>query len=586
MIGLRAKLALAGALFASAAAAQVPAASAPPQAIGGPPAVIPAPPPSSPKPAAIEENTLGTPEGPPAGFLDPTNGGMADDIWSGSPRGAIEELLARMPLGTPIRSMRGLGRKLLLTKAEAPTGQAPRAFQTVRLQTLLTAGFVSDTAKLAAQIQFKDDPEFSHLQATAILLGGKPAEACGDATAVRETNVEPLWMQLRAYCYAAAGKTDLLEMTRGVMKAQGADDKAFEILLDDVLTHKATPPGMLHDPTAVEVFLMRQVGVPINPSLAARFGLAASVLALRDAKNSPQARADAATQAMHAGAASSAELGAVADAQTFTPQQFANAETAAAGLPFFQAQALIRQAVAHAASDDDKAKLLAVAFRLGRQNQLLPIAAAIQEKGAVVLAPTPAMRSFAPAFAQALLLVRQADAAERWRDMLDMKTDADKLLAASLAVQLYLVAPNPGRAGRAQEALSVLAANTLTPQPIGGFEAKEFAALALGVYDALGETMPADAKAQLANLMQHQLPGRRLPPVVAKHLADLKGQSATKGEAILTILDGVGAEGPGDLAPDQTASFVRTLKDLGEGDAARAFSVDALALYRPQPQPS
>jgi hypothetical protein len=393
-------------------------------------------------------------------------------------------------------------------------------------------------------------------------------------------------MQLRAYCYAAAGKTDLLEMTRGVMKAQGADDKAFEILLDDVLTHKATPPGMLHDPTAVEVFLMRQVGVPINPSLAARFGLAASVLALRDAKNSPQARADAATQAMHAGAASSAELGAVADAQTFTPQQFANAETAAAGLPFFQAQALIRQAVAHAASDDDKAKLLAVAFRLGRQNQLLPIAAAIQEKGAVVLAPTPAMRSFAPAFAQALLLVRQADAAERWRDMLDMKTDADKLLAASLAVQLYLVAPNPGRAGRAQEALSVLAANTLTPQPIGGFEAKEFAALALGVYDALGETMPADAKAQLANLMQHQLPGRRLPPVVAKHLADMKGQSATKGEAILTILDGVGAEGPGDLAPDQTASFVRTLKDFGEGDAARAFAVDALALYRPQPQPS
>ncbi len=184
---------------------------------------------------------------------------------------------------------------------------------------------------------------------------------------------------------------------------------------------------------------------------------------------------------------------------------------------------------------------LATAFRLGRQNQLLPVAAAIQEKGAVVLAPTPAMRSIAPAFAQALLLVRQADSAERWRDMLDMKSDADKLLAASLAVQLYLVAPNPGRAGRAQDALSVLAANTLTPQPVGGFEAKEFAALALGLYDALGETMPADAHAQLANLVQHQLPGRRLPPVAAKHLADMKGQSGQKGEAILTILDGVGA---------------------------------------------
>ncbi|HTW34538.1 MAG TPA: hypothetical protein VMD53_07965 [Rhizomicrobium sp.] len=586
MIGLRAKLALAGALLASTAAAQTPAANAPPQTIGGPATVVPAPAASAPKDSGIEVSTLGAPEGPPAGLLNQTNGGMADDIWTGSPRAAIEDLLARMPLATPIRSVRGLGRKLLLTKADAPVGQAPRMFQTVRIQTLLTAGFVSDTAKLAALIQMKDDPEFSRLQATAILLGGKPADACGDATASRETNAEPFWMQLRAYCYAMGGKSDLLEMTRDVMKAQGADDKAFEILLDDVLAHKATPPGMLHDPTAVQVLLMRQVGIPINPSLAARFGLAASVLALRDAKNSPQARADAASQAMHAGAASSAELNAIADAQAFTPQQFANAGTAAEGLPFFAGQALIRQAVARAANDDDKAKLLATAFRLGRQSQLLPVAAAIQEKGAVLLAPTPTMRSFAPGFAQALLLVRQADAAERWRDMLDMKTDADRLLAASLAVQLYLVAPNPGRAGRAQEALSVLAQNTLTPQPIGGFEAKEFAALALGLYDALGEPMPPDASAQLANLTQHQLPGRRLPPLVAKHLADMKGQPGMEGEALLTILDGVGAGGPADLAPDQTAAFVRSLKDWGEGEAARAFAVDALALYRPQPQPS
>jgi hypothetical protein len=95
--------------------------------------------------------------------------------------------------------------------------------------------------------------------------------------------------------------------------------------------------------------------------------------------------------------------------------------------------------------------------------------------------------------------------------------------------------------------------------------------------------MPADARAQLANLVQHQLPGRRLPPVAAKHLADMKGQSGLKGEAILTILDGVGAGGPADLAPDQTVSFVRSLKDWDEGDAARVFAVDALVLYRPQP---
>ena len=588
---LRVEFVLAGVLLATAAAAQVPAADAPPKTLGGTTAAAPvapvvAPPPAPVRNSGIEVNTLGAPEGQPAGTLDPSNGGMADDIWSGSSRATIEDLLVRLPLATPIRSIRGLGRKLLLTNAEAPTGPAPRSFQTVRLKALLSAGFVSDSGRLAPLIQLKDDPEFAELQAEAILLGGKPQDACSDATLTRQTGTEPFWMQLRVYCYAAAGNTDMLELTRGVMKAQGADDKAFEILLDDVLTHKATAPGLTHNPTAVQVFLMRQAGIPIGPSLAARFGLAASVLAMRDARNPPQARADAASQAMHAGAASTLELGAVADAQTFSPQQFANAANAATGLPFFEGQALIRQAVAHATSDDDRAKLLAIAFRLGRQNELLPVAAAMQERGAVGVVPAPAMRAFAPAIAQALLLVRQTDAAERWRDMLDPNNEADSLLAASLAVQLNLASPNPGRASRAQGALSLLASNSATPQALGGYEAKEFAALALGLYDALGEPMPADAKAQLPNLMQHQWPGRRLPPIVMKHLGDLKDQSGTKGEAILTILGGIGAGGPGDMAPDAIVSLVRSLREMGEGEAARALAVDALLLYRPQAAPS
>jgi len=582
MIGLRAELALAVGLFASAAAAQTAAVSAPPAPQPPPVNVSHAPA----RTTAIEVNTLSAPEGPPAGLLDSTNGGLGDDIWSGSQRGATGEMLARLPLATPIRSVRSLSRRLLLTKAEAPTGPAPRAFQTVRLQALLDGGFVGDAAKLAPQIEVKDDPEFARVQAEAILLGGTPADACGTATATRESDGQRFWMQLRAYCYAVGGKGDLLDLTRGVMKAEGADDKPFDVLFEDFLAHKTLPPGPLHDPTAVEVFLMRQLGLPLPSSLAAKFGLAGSVLVLRDAKNPPQVRADAATQAMHAGAATASELGAVADAQVFTAQQIANAATAAAGLPFFQGQALIRQAAAHAANDEDKAKLLAVAFRLGRQNELLPVAAAMQAKSAAAISPTPALRPFAPAFAQALLLAREADAAERWRDFLDVNNSSDKILAAMLAVQLNLVAPNPERATRAQEALSVLSQNTLSPQPIGGFEAKEIAALSLGLYEALGEVMPPDAKAQLANLVEHQFPGRRLPPAALKRLAEAKNQNGMKGEAILTILDGVGAGGPGDLAPDVSASITRTLKDWAESDAARAFAIDAFLLYRPQSAPS
>src|SRR5271156_498225 len=183
MIGLRAELALAVGLFASAAAAQTAAVSAPPAPQPPPVNVSHAPA----RTTAIEVNTLSAPEGPPAGLLDSTNGGLGDDIWSGSQRGATGEMLARLPLATPIRSVRSLSRRLLLTKAEAPTGPAPRAFQTVRLQALLDGGFVGDAAKLAPPIEVKDDPESARVQAEAILLGGTPADACGTATATRES---------------------------------------------------------------------------------------------------------------------------------------------------------------------------------------------------------------------------------------------------------------------------------------------------------------------------------------------------------------------------------------------------------------
>src|SRR5271155_4914635 len=111
MIGLRAEPALAVGLFASAATAQT-------ITVGAPPAPQPPPASVSSEPVrdtAIEVNTLSAPEGPPAGLLDSTNGGLGDDIWSGSQRGAIGEMLARLPLATPIRSVRALSRRLLLT---------------------------------------------------------------------------------------------------------------------------------------------------------------------------------------------------------------------------------------------------------------------------------------------------------------------------------------------------------------------------------------------------------------------------------------------------------------------------------------
>lgn len=528
---------------------------------------------------SIEVNSLGSPDGPPIGLLDPTNGGFADDIWSGSSRSTIESLIARLPLATPVASIRTLARRILLTKADAPVGDAPHAFQTVRIEALLNAGHIEDAASLAVQAQIKDDPEFANIQAEAILLGERTIDACSNATAARLSSAEPMWMQLRAYCFAVGGQNDMLDLTRGVMKAQGIDDPAFETLLNDALNHKSVDPGEIHDPTAVEAFLFQLVGLPVSPRLAEKFGLSASVVALRDAANPPAARGAAAEDVVHSGAVSAVELGVVADQQSFTPAQLAAASTAANDLPFFAGQALARQAAAHETDMAAKAALLHGALARGERQGLLPIAAGLQAAGIATLRPEPAMRPYAGLFAKALLLAGNPDVAESWRETLDPNLDGDRPLAAELAVDLSLKAPNTGRTMRAQQALSWFAQNAASLQPVGGPETQRFGALAVGLCAVLDEPMPPDVKSQVAILAQTDWPGRKIAPSVFKRLSETRNQPGLEGEALLTILDAVGAAGPGDLAPNATIALVRALKAEGAADAARAFAADALLLY-------
>ncbi len=168
-------------------------------------------PPEPPKPS-IQVETLGTVEGPAEGLLDPSNGGMDENIWSGSQRSDIETLLPRLPLSSPDTVIRGLSKKLILTKADAPAGTIKRALITIRIEKLLDAGLTDEAAALAVSASVKDDPDFARIQADAILSAGRAGDACGNATSSRLSEGSQFWLQLRAYCAAAAGDGATAEM--------------------------------------------------------------------------------------------------------------------------------------------------------------------------------------------------------------------------------------------------------------------------------------------------------------------------------------------------------------------------------------
>ena len=106
------------------------------------------------------------------------------------------------------------------------------------------------------------------------------------------------------------------------------------------------------------------------------------------------------------------------------------------------------------------------------------------------------------------------------------------------------------------------------------------ALLALGTYDALGLAVPPEGRAALARLKS--LPGRGWAPTadVLSRIAGARNDAGRRGDAVLSILDFMGAGGPAMLAPDAAVTFVKGLALMGYTGAAHDLAVDALLLHR------
>jgi hypothetical protein len=545
-------------------------ATEPPQSLTTPPVqqgpVLPAVGPS------VEVGSLGTAEGPPVGTLDSSNGGLGENMWSGSERGAAEDLLERAPLANADPVLRALTRRVVLTRAAAPAGAAKQAFVTVRLRKLLDAGLLDDAGTIAAQATVTNDEAFARAQADALLYDNRTADVCGNATATRLSAGEPFWLELRTYCAAAGGDQATADLTKSVLQAQGNDDAAFETLLDDAVNHKTVVPSAIADPTALHVFLMQQAGLAIPEDVVAKLGTPAAMVAIRDPQNSAQSRFIAAERTIRTGAISLAQLKVIADAQDLPLSRVSNAANDAPNMPFFTSQVLLRRAAVIEPRPGAKIELAYQALSLGRKAGLLPLAAALQSDVLVSLKPS-GDREKVRLIARGLLLAHHPDAAARW------VTDQDVLQTVAA-----FTANDPAKAPRLQAAYAVyadgLAKNPPDPDPDGAYKG-----LVLGLADVLGQQMPPNGKLQASAVEAKRWDGKRPDPGLMQDLERAASQPERRGEALLMIVNTVQELGLRELAPDVTIEFVRQIGNMGLPQSARLLAVDALAQYVPPPLP-
>ncbi|MBV9540965.1 MAG: hypothetical protein JO167_06830 [Alphaproteobacteria bacterium] len=462
-----------------------------------------------------------------------------------------------------------MSRRVVLTSSEAPVGPAKRALITIRIEKLLQAGLINEAGALAVSLHLDNDPDFARVQAEAILYAGLDKEVCGDLTATRATQPEPFWLEFRVYCLRAEGDGDAAELAQAALDAQGRD-AAFDLLLADVLNGKKTAPGAIEHPNALHIYLLRKAGLPITNAIAAKLGTAANLLAARDSRNSAADRLSAAARISATGALSAAEQLALLNAQKIPAEQITQVGTIAPTLTFLPGQALLRRAASLENRPPAKLDLILAALAAGNHIDRLPQTAALQGDLALSIKPDAGMTRGRFLVSRALLLNGKADAAAAWY----ANTPAD-MDHAAFAILLDIAAPNPARDGGAQSAYIWLAKNALPQQ-----NPTSTAALAIGLADVLGKPMPPEAKALAGTLEGMRWPGPRPSADDMHKLAEASYQPGRKGEAILRILDFIGADGPADLPADLAIECVRILQQMGLGQEARALATETLALSR------
>jgi hypothetical protein len=133
------------------------------------------------------------------------------------------------------------------------------------------------------------------------------------------------------------------------------------------------------------------------------------------------------------------------------------------------------------------------------------------------------------------------------------------------------MAPTPERDARAQDDIAWLVAHAA---PDTGSPAA--AALAFGMWQALGRPLAPDAVGLDAALSTQQFAGSELPAELFRRIDAAAAASDRRGEAALLVVDAIGAGSIAGFAPDASIHLVATLERLGLDHDARALAADAL----------
>ena len=375
------------------------------------------------------------------GSLGPEDGGFGANLWEGSERGQIESLLPRLPVATLSPAMHSLTRRLLLSTALVPAGDATvPSLLGLRLERLAAMG---DAAAVRDLLQVTpaglNDPLVARVEADQLFLAGDNPGVCSRIEAeVAAGETQPYWLKGLAFCRAINGEIATARLAADLLLELGeTGDDTFFTLIAALGGDEGARVDSLIDPTPLHLAMLRAArqDIPADAVPGAGPGILRAIATAPNAELS--VRLEAAEQAEAVGALDPSALAQIYASVIFTADEITNAVSIATADAGARANALLFQVGQIQTVPAARAEAMSAAWAVARTTGGFLTAARVNREALAALPPAPEFVWFADDAGLALLAAGDVENARLWFDMASEAASRDQSEASMAVLDLW-----------------------------------------------------------------------------------------------------------------------------------------------------
>ena len=379
------------------------------------------------------------------GLLSAEQGGFGVEMWRGTPRELVAQLLPLLPEIPTLTVQHSLTRRLLTSTAPAPHSirdaeTADMSLLGLRIEKLARIGALSEAARLAALTGLRhNDPVIPKAQAEAHLLLGETGAACTTVRNQLGRSEDVFWQKLAAYCDAMRGDADKAGVALSLLREQaGAEDAAFELMMDQLL---GAPAGEVPEPaalTSLHVALYRATDTPFPEGFLRSERLDHLVAIALSQNAGAEQRFRAGRRAAAAGALTALQLPPLAAGLDVTQEVLADPLAAGLDRDDPLSQAILYRAVQRSPVAFAQAEILAALLDTARESGRYSLAARLVTDLVADLPVTEQLAWFAPHAVRVFALNGDRGRQDQWISLWRAVARTNPELAAVFKTDLPL----------------------------------------------------------------------------------------------------------------------------------------------------